>query len=325
MFTDLPLDQLQIYRPLRNEPADFDEFWQQTLAETHSFPLNARFEPVESDLKYIDVFDVTFNGFGGHPIKAWLLIPKFETALLPCIVEFIGYGGGRGYPEDWLYWSNAGFAHFIMDTRGQGSYWRAGHTPDPEPVDTNPQFPGFMTRGVMQPHTYYYRRVFADGVRAVEAARSHPRVEDDQVILTGGSQGGGITLAVGGLVTNLTAIMPDVPFLCDFRTATEITDKHPYQEITRFCKIHRRHVDQVFHTLSYFDSINFATRCHMPALFSVGLMDDICPPRTVYAAYNHYAGDKQIKVWSYNNHEGGETEQILEKRQFLKTLLVTDE
>ena len=50
-------------------------------------------------------------------------------------------------------------------------------------------------------------------------------------------------------------------------------------------------------------------------------MDDICPPRTVYAAYNHYAGEKQIKVWEYNNHEGGETEQLLEKRAFLKSLL----
>ena len=157
-------------------------------------------------------------------------MPKFENAPLPCVIEFIGYGGGRGYPVDWLHWSNYGYAHFIMDTRGQGSAWRAGHTADTDD-STAPQFPGFMTRGVLDPKTYYYRRVFVDGVRAVEAARSHPRVNEEKIIISGGSQGGGITLAVGGLVSNLTAIMPNVPFLCHMRKATEITDKSPYAEI----------------------------------------------------------------------------------------------
>ena len=46
-------------------------------------------------------------------------------------------------------------------------------------------------------------------------------------------------------------------------------------------------------------------------------MDDICPPSTVFAAYNHYAGPKSIRVWPYNQHEGGETYQALEKLKFL--------
>ena len=57
-----------------------------------------------------------------------------------------------------------------MDTRGQGSAWSKGDTPDPESDGGNPQYPGFMTRGVLDPKTYYYRRVFTDAVRAVEAA-----------------------------------------------------------------------------------------------------------------------------------------------------------
>ena len=45
---------------------------------------------------------------------------------------------------------------------------------------------------------------------------------------TGGSQGGGISLALAGLMPDLPAIMPDVPFLCHYRRAMEITDKQPY-------------------------------------------------------------------------------------------------
>jgi cephalosporin-C deacetylase len=319
-FFDLPLDQLRTYLPPRDEPGDYDQFWSETLAETRAHPLNARFEPFDAGLKLVDSLDVTFNGFGGQPIKGWLMLPRSRTGRLPCVVEFIGYGGGRGHALDWLTWSVAGYAHFIMDTRGQGSTWRAGDTPDVEPPDANPHHPGFMTRGVLKPRTYYYRRVFCDAVRAVEAARSHPEVDADRVAVTGGSQGGGISLAVAGLDRQIGAVMPDVPFLCHYRVATEITDDNPYGEIIRYCVVHRDKVEQVFETLRYFDGVNFAARAHAPALFSVALRDEICPPRTVFAAYNHYAGSKAINVWSYNNHEGGATYQLVEKLRFLSQL-----
>src|SRR5205085_11118017 len=135
-------------------------------------------------------------------------------------------------------------------TRGQGSAWRVGDTPDTEITPSNPHYPGFMTRGVLDPETYYYRRVFTDAVRAVEAARSHPAVDAQRIALTGGSQGGGITLAVAGLSNDIIAAMPDVPFLCHYRTATEITNNLPYGEIVHYCKIHRDQVDTVFSTLS---------------------------------------------------------------------------
>ncbi len=82
--------------------------------------------------------------------------------------------------------------------------------------------------------------------------------------------------------------MPDVPFLCHYRRATEIMDTFPYNEIGNYCKTHRDKVETVFRTLSYFDGVNFAARAKAQALFSVGLMDMVCPPSTVYAAYNHY-------------------------------------
>lgn len=316
-FYDLPFDQLQSFLPARNEPDDFDAFWQTTLAETRQHPLNASFEPYDAKFRNLDVFDVTYNGYAGQPIKGWLLLPRERSGKLPCVVEYIGYGGGRGFPINWLGWSNAGFAHLVMDTRGQGSTWMPGDTPDPEPDGTNPHFPGFMTRGVLSPKTYYYRRVFTDAVRAVEAARSHPAVDPERIAITGGSQGGGITLAVSGLDPTVKAAMPDVPYLCMYRRATQLTDTHPYAEIANYCKTHRDKVEQVFKTLSYFDGLNFATRAKASALFSVGLMDNICPPSTVYAAYNHYSGPKQICVYEYNYHEGGGIYQSVEKMRFL--------
>jgi cephalosporin-C deacetylase len=320
-FYDFPLEELQTYQPDRNEPADFDVFWRKTLVESHNHDLAARFDPYDSGLSLVDVFDVSYSGYGGQPIKGWLILPKGTRSPLPCVVEYIGYGGGRNFPFNWLIFPAAGYATFVMDTRGQGSNWSHGDTPDPEPDGSNPFYPGFMTRGIQDPVTYYYRRVFTDAVRAVEAARSHPLVDPDRIAITGCSQGGGITLAVSGLVPGLKAVMPDVPFLCNFKRAVTLIDTDPYGEIVHYGKAHRDQVEQIWKTLSYFDGMNFAARAKAPALFSTGLMDDICPPSTVFAAYNHYAGPKQIKIYDFNQHEGGGEYQTVEKLKFLLEVL----
>ena len=319
-FFDLSPKELQIYCPERDEPADFDSFWQSTLEEARAFPLDATFEKVDYGLVAQETFDVTFNGFGGQPVKGWLILPAQRKGKLPCVVEFIGYGGGRNFALDWLLWASAGYAHFVMDTRGQGSSWSKGDTPDLYAQGGNPSLPGSMTQGILDPKHYFYRRVFTDAARAIEAARSHPDVDASQIVVTGGSQGGGITIAATGLVPDVVAAMPDVPFLCHYRRATEIVDTYPYKEIAEYCHVHRDKVDTVFNTLSYFDGVNFATRAKARALFSVGLMDQVCPPSTVYAAYNYWAGEKEIKVYPYNGHEGGQSYQTVEKLKFLKEI-----
>ncbi|MBT2442670.1 acetylxylan esterase [Streptomyces sp. ISL-36] len=317
---DLPLDRLRTYRSASEEPEDFDAFWSKTLSEARTHRLDARYEPVASGLATVEVYDVTFAGFGGHPVKGWFVLPAGTDRPLPVVVEFLGYGGGRGLPHTHLLWASAGFAHFVMDTRGQGSGWATGDTPDP--VGSAPAFPGFMTRGIEDPFTYYYRRLFTDAVRAVEAARAHPLVDAARTAVTGVSQGGGITLAVAGLVRDLVAVAPDVPFLCDFPRATTLTDRDPYREIGNYLKMHRGRVDQVHRTLAYFDGVHFAARATAPALFSTGLEDLTCPPSTVFAAFNAYAHEeKAIEVYDFNDHEGGDTFQQAAQLRWLPARL----
>ena len=82
-----------------------------------------------------------------------------------------------------------------------------------------------MTKGIEDPKTYYYRRVFVDALRALEAVRSLPDVDASSIAVQGISQGGGITLAAAGLANDVVAVMPDVPFLCHFRRAADICDE----------------------------------------------------------------------------------------------------
>ncbi|MFB9907535.1 acetylxylan esterase [Allokutzneria oryzae] len=303
MWVDLSEDELRAYRSSQTDPADFDAFWADTLAESRRHDLAVSVTPIAVGLTTVEVFDVVFAGFDGQPIRAWLRVPARRDERLPAVVEFVGYGGGRGHPMENLLWSSAGFAHLVMDTRGQGSGWSTGDTPDP--AGTGPAFPGVMTRGIESRETYYYRRVFVDAVRAIEAVRTVDVVDAERVALYGNSQGGGIAIAAAALDGHVSAVVPRVPFLCDFRRAPVITDRPPYREIAQYLKAHRHSVERVHETLQYFDCVNFARRASAPAWFSTALMDGTCPPSTVFGAYNAYAGPKQITVWPYNEHEGG--------------------
>ncbi len=309
---DLPLSELRTYQAPPCEPTDFDAFWQRTLAEARAHDLAPRFVPVtEAVYRLASVYDVTFNGWGGHAIKGWLLVPAGTTQRLPTVISYVGYGGGRGLPLDHLAPVAAGLAHFVMDTRGQGSVWSPGDTPDP--AGSGPHHPGFMTHGVESPDTYYYRRVFTDAVRAIEAACTHWQVDPQRLLVAGGSQGGGIAIAAAALVPQVKLLAADVPFLCHFRRGCELTDRMPYAEIAAYLKCHRQRVDAVFSTLAYFDGANFAPRIRARTLFSVALMDMVCPPSTVFAAYNRISAEKDIRVYDYNDHEGGGALQLLER------------
>ena len=320
--TDLPLEELRRYRPRLPAPDDLAEFWAATLAEAGHWPLDASWTPVACGLVTVESSDVSFAGSGGSEVRAWLHLPARELrgdGPLPGVVQYQGYNGGRGLAHEHVFWASAGFAQLVVDTRGQGSGWTVGDTGDP--VGSGAAQPGFLTRGVLDPREYYYRRVYTDAVRALEVLRGHPAVDAERIAVTGISQGGGIALAVSALASGVRAVMPDVPFLCDFPRATRIAPGDPYGEIVRYLKAHRDRVERVFRTLSYFDAAVLARGSSVPALFSVALMDQICPPSTVFAAYSAHGGPKEIRVYPFNDHEGGEAHQQREQLAWLRGLL----
>ena len=307
-FPDLIQPELGAYRSAVETPADFAAFWEATIAEARAIGGAVSIVPADTTLKAVEAFDVTFPGFGGHPIKGWLVLPAARSGRLPLLVQYVGYGGGRGFPHEQLHWAASGYAYFRMDTRGQGSGWSTGATADP--VGTTPSIPGVMTKGILDKQDYYYRRVFTDAVRAIDMLVAQEFVDAERIAVCGGSQGGGIALAAAGIDGRIRAVMPDVPFLCDYPRAVQKAGRDPYLEIVRFLAQHRDKKAKVFDTLGYFDGVNFARQAKAAALFSVAVMDDVCPPSTVYGAFNAYAGaDKSIEEYEFNNHEGGQAFQ----------------
>jgi cephalosporin-C deacetylase len=317
-ISDLPLAELEKFTPEIHLPADFDEFWVKTLAQSRAKALPPTLVRVEDEITEFDVYDLTFSGFNGEFIKGWLIAPTRTQATI-AVVKYLGYGGGRGFPHEHIEWPAAGYLHLIMDTRGQGSEWGSGGDTE-DAHGSHPHHPGFMTKGIDSKETYYYRRLYTDAVLAIDALRSLNLVAPDQIAVTGGSQGGGLALVVAGLVPDLLAVMPEVPFLTYFRRAVEITPRRPYLEIANYLSIHRDKYEDVFSTLDYFDVLNFVSTAVCPAHFSVALMDTICPPSTVYAGYNTYPSKKVIEVYRYNDHEGGAAHHWVNQLNWLRSL-----
>jgi cephalosporin-C deacetylase len=293
---DLPLDQLREYRTTTQEPEGLDAWWALRLDEARALAEPVTMARHEPDLYgALEVYDAEFSGAAGDRIKAWYITPGGPA---PMIVRFIGYGGGRGTPAEHALLAALGYQVFVMDSRGQGGRWTTGATGDGAP---GPENSLVMSRGITSPENYYFTRLITDAVLAVEAALS---LSDRQVVAVGGaSQGGGLSLAAAALAPDKVSLChADVPFLCDIQRAITLAPHAPFTEIPEFLNENVDLIDTALNTLRYVDCALLARRITAECLLSVSLMDDICPPSTVFAAYNEIKSGKDIAVYPYSGH-----------------------
>jgi cephalosporin-C deacetylase len=294
---DLPLERLREYRTSTAEPENLDGWWGQRIAEARELARPPKLTRYEPDLYApLEVYDAEFSGARGDRIRAWYIKPAGTAH--KTIVKFIGYGGGRGAPSEHALTAALGYAVLVMDSRGQGGRWSVGQTGDNDP---GPENSLVMSRGITNPETYYYTRMFTDAVRAVDTALELG--EEETVAVSGGSQGGALSLAAAGLAPDKVALChADVPFLCDIQRAITLAPSYPYAEIPEFLNENIALEEKALNTLKYIDCALLARRISAQSLFSVGLMDEVCPPSTVFAAYNEVTSGKNIKVYPYSGH-----------------------
>ena len=294
---DMPIEQLRQYKPPLYREADFEKFWDATIAEALNQPLNAELIPYDLPLAGLQAYAVRFDGYKGGRIAGWYLRPN-SAGKFPGVCMYHGYSLRGPRLLDMAKDAAQGMCVLSMDCRGQ-----LGQSQDANVVAEGAAY-GWMTKGIRDPNQYYYRYVYADAVRALELLARREEVDESRLTITGGSQGGALTLAVAALSERPALAMPDVPFLCDFKRAVAITPAGPYPEIANFLRHFPALHEQAFRTLSYFDCMNLAPWITCRTIVSNSLWDDICPPSTIFAMYHHMTTtEKHMEVYPFHKHE----------------------
>ncbi|UKS28342.1 acetylxylan esterase [Paenibacillus sp. HWE-109] len=287
---------LHQYVPELTAPTDLEDFWEQIALEAAE-SMEFSVEQVTSPFLQAKVYKVILEGAANTRIHAWYMLPIFhQPHPLPCIVTFHGYSDSKGQPENHAAWLLMGYAVFAIDIRGQGGETGNGL------MQAYGMTKGWVTQGILEPESSYYRAVAIDCLRAVRCALIMPEIDPERVFVFGGSQGGGLALLVSAIEPNLRAVIAHVPNMCHMDLAI-LQSVSSVIEVAEFVTRFPDSLDKVLRTLSYFDIMNLAHRIKLPVHVTVGLKDTTCLPEAIFAAYNRIVSvNKTIEVHPFMGH-----------------------
>ena len=276
------------------KPADFDEFWDGVLAQAAGVPLNP--ETNYSDLRSddsVEVYETFYDSVDDVRIAGWYCVPRGSEGKLPAMLALPGYQGEPAIPKEW---ARKGYAALSVAPRGK---LRSNS-------QFNPGYPGLLTHNITDRNTYSYRGFYVDAWRGIDYLLTRDEVDAGRIGVSGGSQGGGLTVTTSAMRSEVTAAIAGAPYLCGYVDAIELTRAYPYEEINDYLRLHPDSRDEVVETLAYFDGINFADKITCPFVIYVGLQDQVCPPETGYALFDAVgSADKKLYAADGHGHNAG--------------------
>lgn len=303
LLFDMPRDQLFKYEGRNECPEDIDEYWDRAVAEMEALGTDYKLQPAKVQFPNVECYELWYTGVGGALIHGRLARPAKRDGKLPAVARFHGYWGNCGDFFNLLPFVAAGCIAAGIDCRGQ-----AGTSEDIIPVKGT-TLNGHIIRGLSDPNPdkLYYRSVFLDAAQLARILMAMEDVDETRVGATGGSQGGGLTLACAALTPALNRAAPWMPFLCDYRRIWEIEmDRDAYAELHDYFRCfdpRHEHEKEIFTRLGYIDNQHLAHRIRAEVKMFTGLSDTICPPSTQFAAYNKINSKKNIYLYPDYGHE----------------------
>ncbi len=251
-------------------PADLALFWQNTVDEIRSTPLDAQI--TDSDYHCAGVmdfrYDVSWQGLGGWRVGGWLYKPVTSRAKVPAIVYYPGYGVNVWDRSDI---ARRGYVAFALSPRGSQL----------SDLSYNEAVPSQLTYGITSPKEYAFRGMYCDAVQAVDFVRSLPEVDPDQVYACGASCGGAMAVAAAAIGKGVRGVSAEVPFMSSIPRAIEEAHTYPYSDLANYLAAHPDQLETALKTLSYFDTVSLASMVEVPTIISYGETDIHCPESTI--------------------------------------------
>lgn len=283
------------------EPEDFDAFWERTLAQMRRRPLKPEIREPADRRGVPDAFKlVSFNGLGQTRVHGFLALPPQASADNPVPAKLslpgAGYGTGplstESLSRGWAY-----LALSIHDLPLAG-----GESGRHHPKDTWFDVP-YQGIGRHDKDEFYYRYAYANSIRAVDFLRSIPQIDPDRIIVSGGSQGGSLAIAVAALEPRIALAEAGIPGRIRWDLLT-----WKWQANCSFDPPPGVTEQQMFHDcLAYHDIAYMARRVRVPIIFSLSIGDHINPGPLQWVGYRETPDttDKRLRIAPWSGHGGG--------------------
>jgi cephalosporin-C deacetylase len=271
-------------------PEDFDAFWEEASAEARTAPLDYhRSLHNDYDLPGFIVEQIDFRSITGHMLHGWLAYPE-GARRLPGFLWTPPYGRESLLPNE--YGTREGFVSMSFNFFGHGAFYEEKYVPER----------GYFAEGAESAETWVFRRMTQDAMIAARVLQAQIEADEDRIGAMGMSQGAGISIWLGAHSPVVKAVCADMPFLGAMQSALNRNAyRYPLKELVDFMEELPLGRERVMNTISYFDTVNQATRCLKPTQVSLGEKDPACRPATVEAVFEALAGEKRLVRYDWGH------------------------
>lgn len=294
-------------------PADFNTFWKKAMEENNKIPMDVQMTLLpERCTEKTDVYHVSLQNFTrGSRIYGILCKPK-NPGKYPAVLNVPG-AGIRPYNGD-IELAEEGIITFQIGIHGipvtMESY-----------IYDNLRYGAlnnYWTMNLDDKDKYYYKRVYLGCVRAVDFLVSLSEYDGTNLAVTGGSQGGALSIITAGLdkrIKYLAALYPALSDMSGYREGRAGGWPHMFHPNDS-----SNYVDSKFETVKYYDVVNFARQLTQPGWYSWGFNDNVCPPTSMYAAYNQITAPRELHIFQDTGHWTYPEQQEMRKKWLLEKL-----
>jgi cephalosporin-C deacetylase-like acetyl esterase len=301
-------------QPTQVNPSDFDAFWESERKRLAALPIDAKWTPLaDYGTADVDCWQINLQNVGvtagASRLYGILCMPR-AAGKYPAVLSVPGAGVRpyRGLTE----LAARGLITFQIGIHG---------IPVIQPQEVydglgSAALSGYPTFGLDSRERYYYRRVYVGTMRANDFLTSLPQWDGRNLGVTGGSQGGALSIVTAALDRRVTRLVAYYPALSDV-TGYLNPRAGGWPHMFRAADGPAFHRDEAkINTTRYYDVVNFARRVTATGFYSWGFNDETCPPTSMYAAYNVITAPKRL-ILAYDTGHRQTQEQVDEGNDWL--------
>jgi len=271
-------------------PEDFTEFWHETVAQAMAAPLDGErgaTNYAERDTHVVET--ISYRGIEGNRLNGWLATPPGQRRTR-AFLWTPPYGRESLLPNE--YGTREGYTSLSFNFFGHEAFHQEKYRIER----------GYFAEGAGDPETWVFRTMLQNAVLATRVLQAQIEVDEDRIGAMGMSQGAGFSIWLGAWCPIIKAVAADMPFLGAVKyTLLQHVYRYPLKELGDFIEQTPLGQERVFNTVSYYDTMNQATACHVPTHVSLGLKDPACKPDTVRSVYEALPGPKHLVTYDWGH------------------------